>query len=89
MRALQKRPHYQQENWLTIFTSDHGGKGKSHDGVGEEAMKVPLIMYGPAVRQGEILPNPTQVDIAPTILTHLGVPLNPQWGLDGKVIGLK
>ena len=89
MGALKKRPAYSEERWLTIFTSDHGGKGKHHDGVGEEAQKVPLIMHGPAVEKGEILPVPTQVDIAPTILHHFGVPIDPQWGLDGKVVGLK
>ncbi len=89
MNAVKKRPAYGKERWLTILTSDHGGKGKSHDGVGEEAMKVPLIMHGPAVRKGEVLPVPTQVDIAPTILTYFGVPIQEEWCLDGKAIGLK
>ena len=89
MQGLKSRSTYNQERWLTIFTSDHGGKGKSHDGVGEEAMKIPLIMHGSAVEKGEILPVPTQVDIAPTILTYFGVPIREEWGLDGKVVGLK
>jgi len=89
LESIKKRPAYDKEHWLTIFTSDHGGKGKSHDGVGEEAMKVPLIMHGPAVQKGEILPVPTQVDIAPTILAYFGVPIREEWGLDGKAVGLK
>lgn len=87
--AIKKRSNYNKERWLIILTSDHGGKGKNHDGVGEEAMKVPLIMHGPGVQSGEIVPIPTQVDIAPTILSYLGTPLRPEWGLDGKVVGLK
>ncbi len=89
MEAIKKRPSYDKERWLTILISDHGGKGRHHDGVGEEAKKVPFIMHGPAVQRGEIVPGPDQVDIAPIILTYLGVPLRPEWGLDGKVIGLK
>ena len=87
--AMKRRPEYNQERWLTILTSDHGGKGKEHGGVGEEAMKVPLIMHGPAVQKGELVPVPRQVDIAPTVLTYFGIPIRSEWGLDGKVIGLK
>ena len=89
MQAMQKRPAYREERWLTILTSDHGGKGKHHGGVGEEAQKIPLIMHGSAVQKGEISPVPRQVDIVPTILTYFGIPLQDNWGLDGKVIGLK
>ncbi|MDO8511205.1 MAG: alkaline phosphatase family protein [Nanoarchaeota archaeon] len=89
MGAIKKRSAYNQERWLIILTSDHGGKGKSHDGVGEEAMEVPLIMHGPAVEKGEIVSVPRQVDIAPTVLTYFGIPIQPEWGLDGKVVGLK
>ena len=40
------------------------------------------------VKKGEIIPVPTHVDVAPTILKHLGIPIKPEWGLDGKVVGL-
>lgn len=86
--ALQRRPRYQIENWLTILISDHGGKGKSHEGI-EEARVIPFIMHGPSVKKGEIIPAPTHVDVAPTVLNHLLIPIKPEWGLDGKVVGLK
>ena len=89
MHGLQKRRDYRREDWLTILASDHGGKEKSHGGVGEEAMKVPLIMHGSSVQKGEILPVPGQVDVAPTILSYLGIPIKQEWNLDGKVVGLK
>ena len=89
MKAIRKRPTYNKECWLTVFVSDHGGKGKHHEGVGEEAMKVPLILHGSTVQPGEITPVPRQVDVAPTILTHLNVPIRHGWGLDGKVVGFK
>jgi hypothetical protein len=28
------------------------------------------------------------VDVVPTALTHLGVAIKPEWGLDGKAVGL-
>lgn len=89
MKAITNRPGYHEERWLTILTSDHGGKGKSHHGMGEEAMKVPFIMHGSGVQLGEIVPVPTHVDIAPTILAYLGIPIKQEWGLDGKIVGLK
>lgn len=89
MEAVTQRPSYPQEEWLTILVSDHGGKGKSHDGVGEEAKKVPLILHGPGIEKGEIVPAPVLVDVAPTALYFLGVPIYSQWELDGKVVGLK
>lgn len=89
MQAVRQRSSYQQEAWLTILVSDHGGKGKNHEGVGEEAKRVPFILHGPGVKTGEITPPPSLVDVAPTALTYMGVPLRYEWGLDGKVVGLK
>ena len=42
----------------------------------------------PAAR-GAIEPPPAIVDIAPTVLRHLGIAIEPKWGLDGKAVGLK
>jgi predicted AlkP superfamily pyrophosphatase or phosphodiesterase len=86
MEALQRRSQHHREQWLTIVASDHGGKGKEHDGVGEEAKKVPLIMHSPFISHREILPIPHQVDITPTILYHLGIPIKSSLNLDGKVV---
>ncbi len=89
IEALRQRPRHKQENWLTLLISDHGGKGKSHDGVGEEARRIPFIMHGPSVMPGEIIPAPTHAEVAPTVLTHLRIPVKDEWGLDGKVVGLR
>jgi len=89
LNAQRSRPDYAQETWLTMLVSDHCGKGKSHDGVGEQARTVPFIMHGPSVQPGEIIPPPTSVDVAPTALTHLGIAVKPEWELDGKVVGLR
>lgn len=89
MQAVKQRPNYQQEAWLTIVISDHGGKGKNHGDGGEDAKKVPFILHGPGIQKGEIIPPPSLVDVAPTTLTYIGIPLSSGWRLDGKVVGLK
>lgn len=88
MAALKKRPSYHLEDWLVMLVSDHGGLGYSHDGI-EEAKIIPFIMHGYSVKKGEINPAPTQVDVVPTILAHMKIPVKPEWGLEGKVVGLK
>jgi hypothetical protein len=41
------------------------------------------------VTPGPIEPAPTIVDIVPTALQHLGIPIQKKWQLDGRVVGLK
>lgn len=41
------------------------------------------------VAPGEIFPAPLIVDVAPTVLAHLGVKLQSSWRLDGRPVGLK
>lgn len=77
------------ENWLTILSTDHGGKGKSHSKgrLVPEIRTVFAIFSGNAVvQQGVISEQVNTVDIAATVLQHLGV---QQKGLDGKVVGIK
>jgi arylsulfatase A-like enzyme len=48
-----------------------------------------VIVSGSAAARGTIEPPPHIVDIAPTVLYHLGIPIEARWRLDGKAIGLK
>ena len=70
------------ENTLVIFTSDNGffwgehGRGDKRLAY-EESIRVPLVMRGPGIPQGESSDAlVTNVDLAPTILTaaKIGVP---------------
>jgi len=74
---------------LVVFTSDHGeefwehgerGHGKT---LSEEVLRVPLVIRLPeSVPVGEVIRRPVQlVDVFPTILELLDIPLPP--GLDG------
>lgn len=88
LEALRARPSYRQEDWLMLVTSDHGGLGNTHRGGSDEPeiRTVPLIVSGDAVQPGTIAGGPAIVDVAPTLLTHLGIAIDPEWALDGKVI---
>lgn len=89
LQALAKRPTFQEEDWLIVVSTDHGGSGKSHGQNIPAHRTIFLIVSGAAAARGTIDPAPVIVDIAPTVLRHLGIPMDPKWGLDGKAVGLK
>jgi hypothetical protein len=41
------------------------------------------------IDKGPIKGKMYNVDVAVTALTHLGVPIQAEWKLDGKAVGLK
>lgn len=91
LAALHKRPCYQDEHWLVLVSTDHGGRGTNHGGGRDqsEINTVFLIVSGDAVTRGPIEGRTNQVDVVATALTYLGVPLKPEWKLDGRTVGLK
>ncbi len=89
LHALAQRPSYAQEDWLIVVSTDHGGSGKGH-GLNIPAHRtIFLIVSGPSAARGTIEPVPGIVDVAPTVLQHLGVSIDARWRLDGKAVGLK
>lgn len=91
VKALENRKHYAEENWLVLVSSDHSGLGKDHGGGHSkpEILNSFVIVSGNAAKRGTIQEQTYIVDVPVTALTHLGVPLDPKWELDGKPIGLK
>jgi predicted AlkP superfamily pyrophosphatase or phosphodiesterase len=89
--ALAARRTSSKEDWLTLVCTDHGGRGTGHGGGrgAPEVRKTFLIVHGPPVVRGEIAQPTANVDLVPTALAHLGVPLRSEWSLDGQAIGLK
>jgi hypothetical protein len=75
--------HY-LDDAMVVVTGDHGeGLGERHWGHGsylyDEDMRIPLLFYdAPAASYGN-LALATQVDIAPTILDRLGLPIPASW----------
>jgi hypothetical protein len=90
LNAIGNRPGYANERWLVILTSDHGGSADgSHSGNTPEKRTVPFIVSESGAVTGEPFPEANIVDVMPTALTHMGVPITPQMSLDGRAIGLE
>jgi predicted AlkP superfamily pyrophosphatase or phosphodiesterase len=89
--ALRQRQTYANEDWLIVVCTDHGGQGRDH-GLGRDVPEIRsgfLLLHGPSVKPGRIDERTTNADVAATVLSHLGVELQPEWKLDGKPVGLK
>ena len=87
--AVRARPTYAAEQWLVIVTTDHGGRGTGHGGghAFAEVNTVWLIVSGAGVQPAA---GPTAiVDVVPTALAWLGVPVDPHWELDGQAVGIE
>lgn len=63
-----------------MVTSDHGGHEFTHGTPCDEDMTTPLIISGPGIAPGSKIASPVSImDIAPTILSFLGVPAPAEW----------
>lgn len=82
--ALTRRVTFTNENWLVIVQTDHG----EHDHPDPERSRIVFtIMSGPSAAREVMWPAPGIVDVCATVLTHMGVPINPAWNLDARVAG--
>ena len=77
LRALRARPNLANEDWLIIVVSDHGGTGRGHGLAIPEHMDIPFIVSGSAAA-AEFSVVPQHVDVAPTVLAHLGISVGPE-----------
>lgn len=90
LRGLVARKTFANEDWLVIVCTDHGGRGTSHSNGKDipEIHNVFLIVSGSSAARGKIKEKTYLVDVAVTALTHLGVPIDTTWKMDGKAVGL-
>ncbi|HTN73673.1 MAG TPA: alkaline phosphatase family protein [Pirellulaceae bacterium] len=89
--AVRARESYQNEDWIIVVTSDHGGKGLGH-GSGHKVPEILnsfMVVSGDSAQRGKFEEQTYLVDPAVTVLTHLGVKIDPEWKLDGVARGLK
>jgi predicted AlkP superfamily pyrophosphatase or phosphodiesterase len=91
LAAMNGRKTLDQEDWLVLVTSDHGGRGKDHaDGHNvPEILNSFMIVSGRAGRRGKIEEQTYLVDVPVTALVHLGVKIDAAWKLDGVPRGLR
>jgi arylsulfatase A-like enzyme len=76
-----------EKDTIVVFSADHGLAIGSHglfgkQNVYEDGMKVPLIVSGPGIPQGQSDAFAYLFDVFPTLCELAGVPVAP--GLDGK-----
>ncbi|WP_406446224.1 alkaline phosphatase family protein [Streptomyces sp. NBC_00631] len=78
------------ERWTVLVTTDHGHLdtgGHGGDTRAEREVFVILAEPGtPGTPGGTLLDTPRLVDIAPTVLDRLGIPVDPAWGWEGRVL---
>jgi len=72
--ALTGRPNFTNEDWQVIITSDHGHlAGGGHGGQSDLERRIPFIVSSQSLKQGILPEGVSQVDVAPTVLDHLGI----------------
>jgi len=91
LAAVKGRKTYEQEDWLVVVTSDHGGEGTRHHAGHDvpEILNSFLIVSGDAAQRGEFKEQVYLVDAVTTILNFLGIKIDEAWKLDGRAMGLK
>ncbi|MFE6093012.1 alkaline phosphatase family protein [Streptomyces massasporeus] len=93
LAAIEARaadPGRAEEHWTVLITTDHGHLDSGGHGGDSRAEREVFVVLaepgGPARPGGTRLDTPRLVDIAPTVLDRLGIPVDPAWGLQGRVL---
>jgi predicted AlkP superfamily pyrophosphatase or phosphodiesterase len=88
--AVRARPTYDQELWLVVVTTDHGGIGTGigHGGQSDDERTIFIIASGGAVGRGHtISAGPGHTVVPPTVMAHLGLAIDPAWGWESEPFG--
>lgn len=90
LAAIESRrsdPARARERWTVLVTTDHGHLDTGgHGGDTRAEREVFVVLAEPGMPGGTRLDTPRLIDIAPTVLDRLGVPVDPAWGLQGRVL---
>lgn len=84
LTAIADRAGRDEERWLVVVTTDHGGQGLSHGGDTVPHRAIPLVVWGDGLGGGELtgageVPGELDVgfvshmDVHATVLEHLGL----------------
>lgn len=86
--AVRSRSSFAAEDWIVVVTTDHGHLDEG--GHGGSSWQERQSFIGMTKLAGRLAFQPPQdlaaVDLAPTILAHLGVPAQADWDLDGRAL---
>jgi len=86
--AIKSRKTYDDEEWLVLVSTDHGGSNKGHGKDIPEHTTIFYIASGDGVKKGEIKQQVNIIDVAVTAMKYLEIEIKESWNLDGKVVGL-
>lgn len=88
LAAIAARPAH--EHWTVLVTTDHGHLDTGGHGGDTRAEREVFVILaeprGAGVPGGTRLDTPRLIDIAPTVLDRLGIPADPAWKLQGRVL---
>jgi len=88
LETIKARETVEDEDWMVIISTDHAGSDYGHGYNIPEHRLVPMFIHGGAAVPGPMWPSPNTVSVVSTALAHLGVVIDPEWGLDGPAVGL-
>lgn len=88
MAVIKSREQTYNEEWMVVITTDHGGEGKGHGNQYDldQTRFVWSIIRVPNLNQQIELNGVRSVDLMPTMLKWLNIPVNPSWNLDGQPV---
>ena len=84
--AIAARPTFADEDWLVVFTADHGGWRRYHGMMSAQSYTIPFLVSRRGVPQGRMAGVPRTCDVATTALAHFGVDFSGM-DLDGAAVG--
>lgn len=85
LAAVKARPSYAAEDWLIVITADHGHTPSGgHGGSTQLERQSFVIAQGAGIPANSTRHDVKVTDIAPTVLKHQGVAIDPAWNLDGQ-----
>lgn len=88
--AIRARSTFEREDWLVISSTDHGRLANGgHGGDTDEERTIYFLVSGPSVTPDAVPDATFVVDVAATALTHLGIPIDEAWNLDGQAVGIR
>lgn len=83
LEAIHNRPTFNQEDWLIVLCSDHGGWMRTHGKIGGHSSNIPLLVCGKNIPSGMMNGRYDLRDVTPWVLNHFGLTdILPK--LDGK-----
>lgn len=88
MNVIKQREASLNEEWLVVISTDHGGEGTGHGNQYElpQTRYVWSILRRPDLATSTELQNVNSVDLLPTMLNWLNIPVQASWNIDGVVL---